>query len=129
METNFTRSIEHEPATRLFHVSGYGELKDKEKGDSFVLNPGPQGAEGKGVYFAENDPRFTAAEGAKDGASAVVVIGADSKDGWWRSKGFVAKKFGRPRTWHSEGKDVRCTIKNVQEIDGLKYLFCDWEWE
>ena len=44
------------------------------------------------------------------------------------SKGDVKRKFGRPRTWHSDLKNIICTVNKVEEKDGVKYLFCDWEW-
>lgn len=119
---------EKEPRRKLFHVSGYAELANKKMGDSFFLHPGQQGAEGSGVYFSENTPRFTAAEGARKNVTAVIVIEAALKDGWWRSKGYVTRKFGRPRTWHSDGKSMLCSIKRIEEKDGMRYLFCDWEW-
>lgn len=89
---------EHGPRMQLFHVSGFPGLARKEVGDRIMLVPVPQGAEGSGVYFSEKIPRFEAAEGAQKGVSAVVVIEADSPQGWWRSKGYVMRKFGRPRT-------------------------------
>lgn len=74
METlSSVETREKEPVIRLFHVSGFSELADKGVGDSIVLTPGPQGAEGKGVYFSENVPRFEAAEGARKGVAAVIV--------------------------------------------------------
>jgi|GEM_PF-1948996 len=121
---------ESAPKVELFHVSGFKEFAEKEEGDSLLLEPGPQGAEGNGVYFSEHAPRFKAAEGAqKQGVAAVIVIEADSTAGWWRSKGYVTKKFGRPRTWHSDEKDIRLTVKKAELIDGVKYLHCDWDWE
>lgn len=119
---------EKEPVIKLFHVSGFEELADKSIGDNIFLTPGPHGAEGKGVYFSENVPRFEAAEGAQNHVAAVIVIEADSTSGWWRSKGYVVRKFGRPRTWHSDEKEIALTVSRVEEIDGIKYLYCDWEW-
>ena len=124
----FPLQTEREPPTKLFHVSGHQELMGKELGDSFVLTPGSQGAEGSGVYFSEGDPRFSAAEGARGKATVVVVIEPNSKKGWWQSKGYVMRKFDRPRTWHSEGKNIRCVVTRVEDLAGTKYLFCDWEW-
>lgn len=113
----------------LFHVSGWDELGDKKVGDSFVLHPGQQGAEGKGVYFSESKPRFSAAEGAKKSEQqVVVVIRSESPQGWWRTKSMHARKHDRPKTWHTAGKYIQCSIQDIREIDGTKYLFCDWAW-
>ena len=109
--------------TKLYHISGWKEI-DLKIGYSFILRPGPQCAEGKGVYFSENTPRLSAAEGAKKGVSAIIEITAETKKGWWRSKSSVTKKYGRPRTWHSAGKNIFCTIENVQG----KNITCSWEW-
>lgn len=113
---------------KLYHVSGWQELKNKQIGDSFTLIPGPQGAETPGVYFSEQEPRFTAAEGANrlNGPKSVIIIQPEFANGWWRSKGFAEKKFNRPRTWHSKNKEVICTIKNIEERNSLRYLDCDW---
>lgn len=129
MEAPAENKTEHGPRMQLFHVSGFAELATKEVGDRIVLVPGPQGAEGSGVYFSERVPRFEAAEGAQKGVSAVVVIEADSSKGWWRSKGYVMRKFGRPRTWHSDEKQVALEVSKTEMVDGIKYLYCDWKWE
>jgi len=121
-------SPEREPTMKLFHVSGFAELTEKEEGDKFVLTPGSNGAEGKGVYFAENEPRFSAAEGAQKGVRVVVVIETDTTSGWWRSKGYVVRKFGRPRTWHSDEKEISLKVNKAEAINDVKYLYCDWQW-
>ena len=116
--------------TPLFHVTAWSELLSKQVNDSFVLNPGPQGAEGKGVYFSQTYPRFTAAEGANLNGkkpAAVIVIEAKKSDDWWTSKGSV-KKYGRPKTWHSKDKSMVFQIKSIKDVDGLRYLECDWQW-
>jgi len=113
----------------LYHVSSWDRLATAAVGDTFVLKPGPQGAEGPGVYFSESDPRFTAAEGAqRAGLAAVVVIPQPlhPRD-WYRTKGNVVRKYGRPRTWHSKGGDVRCVVNAVENIEGIPYLYCSAE--
>lgn len=113
----------------LYHVSGNQDLHNKSIGDSFTLNPGPQGAEGPGVYFSESQPRFLAAEGANrtNGAPTVITIQPDSKKGWWRSKNAHVKKYNRPKTWHSLNKSIEFTIADINEMNGIRYLHCDWQ--
>lgn len=113
----------------MYHVSSFPALADMSVGDIFTLRPGPQGAEGSGVYFSESAPRFTAAEGAqRSGVSAVVVIPIPSRPKeWYRTKGSVLRKYGRPRTWHSKGSNVRCTVNHVQMENQVPFLFCDAE--
>lgn len=36
---------------KIFHVSAWEEVSNKNIGYVFMLNPGPQGAEGPDVYF------------------------------------------------------------------------------
>lgn len=118
--------------TKLYHVSSFKDLENATVGDTFTLAPGPQGAEGKGVYFSQDKPRPSAAEGtAKSGITGVVVIETDSKQGWWRSKLHFVKKFNRPRTWHSDKKNIILTVKEVRKEEGLTYPFivCNWEFE
>ena len=110
---------------KLFHVSSHPNLKGASKGDIVDLSPGPQGAEGGGVYFSEGIPRTTAAEGAaKHGQTGVVVIEATTPKGWWRTKSSVCRKFGRPRTWHTSGKSIRLRVK--ARIGDC--VSADWEW-
>jgi hypothetical protein len=107
----------------IYHVSSHPALVAARPGDVFTLIPGPQHAEGLGVYFSESEPRLTAAEGAgRLGLTGVVAIEPASPDGWWRSKGGKARKFGKARTWHSDGKNVRCQVREVR--DGVTY--CDF---
>lgn len=119
--------------TRLFHISSYVELKAARVGDEFVLVPGPQGAEGPGVYFSEAMPRSeSAAEGTHaKGVAAVLAIDVFSSWGWWRMKPAIARKFGRPRTWHTDGKSLRVRVQERGEIDlgdgvPVRLLVCSW---
>lgn len=99
----------------LFHVSGWAELLAAHPGDIVTLLPGPQGAEGRGVYFSEGSPRVSAAEGcARSGSDPItLIVPAPSPQGWWRSKKSVCHKHGRPRTWHSAGREVRIAVISV----------------
>lgn len=112
--------------TELYHVSGWELLATAGVGDVFTLKPGPQGAEGSGVYFSEAAPvAATTAEGThRCGIAAIVVIEVESASGWWRTKASLAKKFGRPRTWHSAGKNVECKVVSINEKDGSRLLVC-----
>lgn len=102
---------------KIFHVASIPFTGQRE----IVLKPGPQGAEGVGVYFSQGAYRLTAAEGAaRNGYGCIFVIDAPSPRGWFRSKNSVCKKHGRPRTWHSNGRDVQLTnLRQIGESDGL----------
>jgi hypothetical protein len=89
-------------STSLYHVSSLRWAGE----ETITLRPGPQGAEGVGVYFSEGEPRFSAAEGARQGTGAIFLIEVVSATGWWRTKPGIARKHNRPRTWHSAGKSV-----------------------
>ena len=115
---------------KLYHVTGWDEVKTLEPGDALTLKPGTQNAQGEGVYFSENLPRYTAAEGAKGNPKAVVEIVAENTEGWYRSKEAFAKKYNKPRTWHTKGKDIRLIVIAKMDIeeDGYKgtLIHCDW---
>jgi hypothetical protein len=116
----------------LYHISSFDDLKNAKIGDNFLFVPGPQGAEGKGIYFSQDKPRPSAAEGTfKKGVSGIIVIEANSATGWWRTKGHIMRKFNRPRTWHSDKKDILLTVKEIRKEEGLPYNFivCDWEFK
>jgi hypothetical protein len=116
--------------TKLYHVSNWTALAVAKPGDKFTLRPGPQCAEGPGVYFSEGVPRLTAAEGAgREGLSAIVEIKCDNTDGWWRSKSCKSRKFGKPRTYHSYGKEITITVVSVHYEFGCPVLVCDWEFK
>lgn len=110
---------------RLYHVSG--AFLDVSTGDTIILRPGPQGAEGVGVYWAEGQPRPSAAEGAKGKPTIVFAINVSDSEGWWVTKAWRARKFGKPRTWHTNCKDIKLTVRSVGELDGLPVAYCDWE--
>jgi hypothetical protein len=109
---------------KLFHVSGWDYLKEVSVGDCFTLKSGTQCAEGIGVYFSEGTPRFSAAEGAHNDIIATIVIDAELSDAsWYRSKSFKARKPGKPRTWHTNGKNVLCIVKNIDEYKQIHCLY------
>jgi hypothetical protein len=116
---------------KLYHVSGWDLLSTIKEGETFTLLPGPQGAEGKGVYFSEEEPRPTAAEGAQNRITAVVVVFAGSK-GWWLSKSAKARKFEKPRTWHTQGKSLTCQAQQINQFligdQVVPHIICTWIW-
>ena len=95
----------------IYHVSGWPQLSKLKIGDSFVLNPGPQGAEGKGVYFSEDYPRLTAAEGAKGNPSAIIAVPKPlSKKEWFTTKPGLAKRY----MFHKINmKNLKTYLKNL----------------
>lgn len=112
----------------LYHVSGWQDLAQMSIGDEFMLNPGRQCAEGLGVYFAEGATRVSAAEGCQGNPTAIVAIDASDNAGWWQSKASKARKFGKPRTWHSDGKRVSCKVESVECVNAVPVLHCAWSW-
>jgi hypothetical protein len=114
--------------SNLYHVSGWADLSEMSVGESFILNPGRQCAEGLGVYFAEGATRVSAAEGCQGNPVAVVAIEAPDSAGWWQSKAAKARKFGKPRTWHSDGKHVACTVEAIDYCSEIPVLRCTWAW-
>jgi len=114
----------------LYHRATVPGLQEKNPGDSFILKPGMQGAEGIGVYFSEGTPvKSSTAEGIAriGGQTGIIRIEVKSPSGWWRSKGAKSRKFGKPRTWHSDGKSLKLTIKDIGSYEGDLLLNCDWE--
>jgi len=111
----------------IYHISGWTEVKNA---DAFTLHPGPQHAEGVGVYFSEGAPRWSAAEGThKNGVTGVVVIEVDDPRGWWRSKGVKSRRFGKPRTWHTDGKSIECRVIERWATGGVDFLRCHWRFK
>jgi hypothetical protein len=111
----------------LYHRSNLDKLSSVKNGDKFVLQPGPQGAEGKGVYFSQDKTvRETTAEGtARKPQTAVVVIKTPSRDGWYVSKTGKTIKYGKPRTWHTENKTINLQAVDVKTIEGEKVIFAE----
>lgn len=116
----------------LYHVTGWDEILDLDVGDAFTLVPGSQNSQGVGVYFSEEFPRFSAAEGSKGKPKGIIHIkGGLQTEGWYRSKSAFSKKFGYPRTRHTNGQDItlRVISKATKEIDGntIPILDCDYK--
>lgn len=116
----------------LYHVTGWDKILDLDVGDAFTLVPGSQNSQGVGVYFSEEFPRLTAAEGTKGNPKGIITIkGGLQTEGWYRSKSAFSKKFGYPRTRHTNGQDIKLLIvkKEDVEVDGntIPLLKCDYE--
>lgn len=101
----------------IYHVSGWENLKFIIPGDIFSLLPGPQGAEGKGVYFSEGAPRHEAAEGAQKGFAITVTIPTPPAKGWYRTKTAHCKKHFRSRTWHTQGQNLWLKAIGVKSLE------------
>lgn len=117
---------------KLFHVSGWEALRELNPGDVFTLRPGVHNAQGEGVYFSEELPRFTAAEGSRDKAKALIIIVAQDEDGWYRSRPELAVKHGKPRSWHTKGKsmDLKVLTRHMVDFNGevIPSFNCVWKW-
>ena len=115
--------------THLYHVAGIAP-----EGDAVTLVPGPQGAEGIGVYWAEGRPRLSAAEGARRHGGPVAIYAIERPTSgvrdWWRTKGAQVRRRGRPRTWHTRGRAIRLIgLRHVGDYAGVPvYLAHSWEW-
>lgn len=119
----------------LYHVSGWEEIKDLKPGDALTLKPGEHNAQGEGVYFSEDIPRVSAADNLtqnQKSPSAIIEIIATNIEGWYRSKPELVKKYNKPRTWHSDGKEMRLVVltRNKLAIDGIEVpiLHCAYRW-
>lgn len=110
---------------KLFHITNWEKIP-KKCGESFTLKPGRHNAEGVGVYFSQESSRPTAADGTTSGTCAALIeIEAQGNEGWWKTKNFICRKHGRPRTFHSDKKSLICTILS---ISGWGKLTCSWGW-
>ena len=110
----------------LFHCSAWKLLADAEIGQEYTLIPGRQCAEGLGVYFSEGKPRPQSSDSCVlSGMTAIIAIEVSDEEGWWISKLGKSKKFGKPRTWHSEGKSVSIRVDKIE--DGV--IHCFWRWQ
>ena len=111
---------------KLFHISTHPALKKATLGTEFTLNPGLHCAEGVGVYFSEGRPvAETTAEGTRSNPiTGIVAIEPGAPANWWRSKAAKARKFGKPRTWHTAGKSI---VLKVSAIDG-QFVHCTFKW-
>jgi hypothetical protein len=119
--------IANGPVT-LYHRSSLPGLESASVGDTFTLKPGSQGVEGRGVYFSEGRPvPPSTAEGTRRGQeTGIVCIRVTDKSGWWLTKGGNIRKFNRPRTWHTDGKSLLCTVTSVSDAGGTPLVECDW---
>lgn len=106
----------------LFHVGK--ELP--EEGDSIMLVPGKQKAQGRGVYFSD-EPRlkYSGGEGFRKKLETTPIFCVPMLGGWNRSK--KQKKHGGEVSYHSDGKVIALSNLKVidSEIDGVavKYYY------
>jgi hypothetical protein len=115
-------------STTIYHASAWRGFSALTPGAEVVLLPGPQGAEGAGVYFAE-EIRVSASDSCylAGGAMAVFAIQAEESDSaWWRTKKGLAKKFGKPRTWHTAGRKIALRVLKVHSYEGIPLYECTW---
>lgn len=118
---------------KLYHVTAYHTAVNAKIGETFMLFPGTQCSQGRGVYFSENKIREGAAEGAY-GAKEKVAIKIVPMDGtsqkWWRSRHSPKKRSdpSKARTWHSDKKCVVCTVTNryTDSISGMDVVECGY---
>lgn len=110
---------------KIYHVSTWSALSQAKPGDTFILKPGTQNAEGAGVYFSETES-VRAADSVYNGNAhtVTVVIESGPARDWFRSKK-ANLKGDRARTWHSRGKSLKCQVEKRHE----HFLECSFEWE
>ena len=101
----------------LYHISSHPALKHPAVGMQFTLSAGRHNAEGIGVYFSEGKcvPLSTAEGAYSNGMTGIVHIRKDSVSDWWRSKNNKSKKFGKPRTWHSNNKSLVLEVNDIKD--------------
>jgi len=129
-ENQINETIEEiqESSQVLYHWSNSKELAQLSPGDIFILNPGPQGAEGPGVYFSTKPVRVSTAEGVgRSDIEKPILVTAyfeniNTKQ-WWRSKGRKTVKFNKPQTWHSNNASVKLDIFDIVNYDNYINIF------
>lgn len=110
----------------LHHLTSW---EDVSHASSFTLHPGPQGAQGVGVYWSVDRPvRPTTAEGLRVGGEMWNVVATDFPiDGWRKGKESLAKKFGKPVAWNSDGKNCLCHVVDRDNISRTVYVRLTFE--
>jgi len=131
-EIDLARDEQVRDGADLYHVTGWEGPAELRVGESFILNPGRQNAQGEGVYFSEEQPRFSAAEGTNGNPQAVIHIkGGLKSEGWYRSKAAFSEKYRYPRTRHTKGQSIKLTIVQKEfletELGQIPILHCDYE--
>lgn len=103
---------------RLCHASAH-EFR-AQVGQEIVLRPGTQNAQGVGVYFAEGVPDVRASDSCEaHGVKTIFHVDfqcATRNSDWFQSKGCRDRAKSRPRTWHSNGRQVRIVVTAVDGI-------------
>jgi len=110
----------------LYHVTTHPGAASVAVGDVLRLDPGPQGAEGKGVYFSEGKVRVQAADAVQTGGKTITAIIAirqpEQKGVWYRAKNSAKSARKGARTWHTNGHSLDLIVKSR---DG-QIIFCDY---
>jgi len=132
VEANTAHQERETEGVDLYHITGWDGPVNLDPGESFILNPGKQNAQGLGVYFSEEKPRFTAAEGTNGNPQAVIHIkGGLQSEGWYRSKAVFSIKYGYPRTRHTQSQRIKLIIKDKDlmetEQGQVPILHCNYE--
>lgn len=108
-------------------MSSHPGLQNCKVGDVIKLKPGRHCAEGVGVYFSEGRPvKRSTAEGTRNrGVTGIVCISVTDPSNWWRSKAVKARKYGKPRTWHTNSTEplkIKVTCINGNKKMGTVLL-------
>ena len=109
----------------LFHATSFGGFSNLQPGDEVTLVPGKQNAQGVGVYFSEGEPDVRASDSVFEGGLvAIFKVEICTDRSWYKSKGGMDRVKSRPKTWHSNNKDVRLSILSVIREDGHNTYLC-----
>lgn len=100
---------------KFYHCSSHDFAA--KVGDTIILHPGKQNAQGVGVYFSEGvaDERASDSCYENGGSKTVFILDVEASCSgpWWSSKNSRDKKKNRPKTWHSNGANVKVTVTRV----------------
>ena len=119
----FMRSSGSVMNRRLFHASSFQGFRSLRAGDVVTLRPGKQNAQGVGVYLSAGAPDVRASDSVHEAGLAVVFdLSVDTDKSWYASKNSADRKKGRPKTWHTQGRDLSVRIDSVQIVDGVRHL-------
>lgn len=108
--------MSNERERTLFHATA--QHFDVRVGTEITLHPGKQNAQGVGVYFSQGEPDVRASDSVWENGLAwvfQVTFKGESSLGknWWRSKGCRDRAKNRPKTFHSQGRNVRLVVEKV----------------
>ena len=105
----------------LIHASSHPFRGDEA---AITLRPGTQGAQGAGVYLSEGEADIRASDSCVlNGLRCVFVLECDTNKEWYRSKNSADRKKGRPKTWHTNGANLRVTVTDSVNKDGVTFIY------